>query len=179
MKLTKEEHMSMKIKIFFISLFIAACFSMGVKASDNLSNVEAMFIYNFLRHVNWPEGSGNENFVIGVYGNSDTYNQLVQFTANRKVGTKSIEIRRISSVAEAVSCQLIFVPAANISSITTIKSQVGNRACLIVGEQEGSNAHGSTIEFILKDNTLKFRINQERAKQQNLLVSRSLIDMSI
>jgi len=171
--------MNLKIKFTFISLFFATCLSMGVRATDNLSNVEAMFIYNFLRHVNWPEGSGNENFVIGVYGNSDTYNQLVQFTANRKVGTKSIMIRRISSVAEAITCQLIFVPAANMSSIATIKSQVGNRACLIVGEQEGSNTYGSTIEFILKDNTLKFRINQDRAKQQNLLVSRALIDMSI
>ncbi len=171
--------MSTKIKSLFIGLFIIAFFDMGAKATRNLANVEAMFIYNFLRHVNWPEGSGSDVFIIGVYGASDIYDQLVQFTANRKVGTKSIEIRKISSASEAVSCQLIYIPAAHITSITSIKNKLGNKACLIVGEKEGSNAYGSTIEFVLKDNTLKFRIDQERAKQQNLLVSRSLIDMSI
>lgn len=169
----------MKMKFIFFSLIITTFFSSGLKATGNLSNVEAMFIYNFLRHVNWPEGNTNESFIIGVYGVSDTYDQLVQFTANRKVGTKPIEIRRISSAVEVVSCQLIFVPAANISSITAIKNQLGNKACLIVGEKEGSNAYGSTIEFVLKDNTLKFRVDEERAKQQNLLVSRALMDMSI
>ena len=129
-----------------------------------------MFIYNFLRHVNWPNESGGEYFTIGVYGSSDTYDQLVQFTANRKVGPKLIKIRKISSAAEAATCQLIFVPASHISSIASIRNQIGNKSCLIVGEKEGSNAQGSTIEFVLKDNKLKFRIDQERAKQQNLLV---------
>lgn len=171
--------MNLKIKFFFIILIFITGLSVNVKATGNLSNVEAMFIYNFLRHVNWPEGNGSENFVIGVYGNSDTYDQLIQFTANRKVGTKSIEVRKISSVTEAVSCQLIFVPAESMSAIPQIKKQIGSQACLIVGESEGSNSKGSTIEFILKDNTLKFRIDQERAQEQNLLVSRALMDMSI
>ena len=171
--------MNSKIKIFFIILILITGLSTSVNATGNLSNVEAMFIYNFLRHVNWPEGNGSEKFVIGVYGNSDTYNQLVQFTTNRKVGTKSIEVRKISSITEAVSCQLIFVPAESMSEIPKIKNQIGTRACLIVGEMEGSNSQGSTIEFILKDNTLKFRIDQERAQEQNLLVSRALMDMSI
>lgn len=171
--------MNSKIKFFIIGLIFTTCLITGVKATGNLSNVEAMFIYNFLRHVNWPEGNGGDKFVIGVYGNSDTYEQLVQFTVNRKVGTKSIEVRKISSVTEATSCQLIFVPTESTSVIAKIKSQIGTGACLIVGEREGSNSQGSTIEFVLKDNTLKFRIDEDRAREQNLLVSRALIDMSI
>jgi len=170
--------MSRMIKSLSVVLIFAGL-SLGVKASGNLSSVEAMFIYNFLRHVNWPENSGGDKFVIGVFGTSDTYDQLVQYTVNRKVGIKSIEVRKISSAAEAASCQLIFVPATNVSSIASIKNQLGNKACLIVGEKEGSNAYGSTIEFVLKDNTLKFRIDEQRAKQQNLLVSRALLDMAI
>ena len=171
--------MNSKIKFLFIILIFTTGLSTIVKATGNLSNVEAMFIYNFLRHVNWPEGNGGDKFVIGVYGNSDTYDQLIQYTANRKVGTKSIEVRKISSVTEAASCQLIFVPAESMSAISKIKSQIGTRACLIVGEREGSNSQGSMIEFVLKDNTLKFRIDQERAQEHNLLVSRALMDMSI
>lgn len=167
----------MKIKIFFIGLMILS--GMAVKASGDLSNAEAMYIYNFLRHVEWPTGSTGSNFVIGVYGNSETFNQLVQFTSNRKVGTKAIEVRKITSVAEAGNCQLVFVPHNQVSKITEMKRAVGNKACLIVGEKEGSNAVGSTIEFVIKDNRLKFRVDENNAKEHNLMVSRALIDMSI
>jgi hypothetical protein len=60
-----------------------------------------------------------------------------------------------------------------------MKRAVGNKACLIVGEKEGSNAVGSTIEFVIKDNRLKFRVDENNAKEHNLMVSRALIDMSI
>ena len=166
-------------KSFLIVLLFSLTLTSTAKASGNLANVEAMFIYNFLRHVNWPESNSSDKFIIGVYGTSEIYDQLVQYTANRKVGTKSIEIQKISSPADAVFCQLIFVPTSHITSIASIKNQLGTKACLIVGEKEGSNSCGSTIEFVLQDNTLKFRINEERAKQQNLLLSKSLIDMSI
>ena len=169
----------MRTKLFISCLLFLIFFTRDVGATGNLSNVEAMFIYNFLRHVNWPENSGGESFIIGVYGNSETYNQLVEYTANRKVGAKSIQVHKIASADEIVSCQLIFVPASNFSKISSIINQVGNRPCLIVSEKEGSNAYGSTIEFVFKDNTLKFRVNEERAKEQNLLVSRALLDMSI
>jgi hypothetical protein len=166
-------------KTLFFALLFSVFFTSGLKATGNLANVEAMFIYNFLRHVSWPENSGGDVFIIGVYGNSDIYNQLIQYTANRKVGSKNIEIRKITAPADASLCQLVFIPASHTSSISSIKSQLGNRSCLIVGEKEGANAQGSTIEFVVKDNTLKFRINEERARQQNLLFSRALIDMSI
>jgi hypothetical protein len=169
--------MNMKIKSMFVVLLIAVSF--GVKASGSLSSMEAMYIYNFLRHVNWPENTGGENFVIGVLEDNDTYQQLVQYTANRKIGTKTIVVKKIMTAEEATTCQLLFVPSSKNSKLGELKSKLGNRPCLIVSEKEGSNEMGSTIEFVFSDNKLKFRINEERAKQQNLVVSKALIDMSV
>ena len=146
----------MKIRIFFIALMFFS--GMVVKASGELSNAEAMFIYNFLRHVEWPAGGTSSKSIIGVYGNSQTFDQLVQYTNHRKVGTKTIEVRKISSVAEVAKCQLVFVPQTQISKIGEMKRTLGNKACLIVGEKEGSNAVGSSIEFVIKDNRLKWSI---------------------
>jgi hypothetical protein len=167
----------MKIKIFFIALMFLS--GIAVKASGDLSNIEAMFIYNFLRHVEWPAGNTSNKFVIGVYGNSLTYDQLVQFTSNRKVGTRAIEVRKFTSIAEAANCQLVFVPHNQISKIAEIKRSIGNKSCLIVGEKEGSNAAGSSIEFVVQNNKLKFRVDENNAKQHNLMVSKALLDMSI
>jgi hypothetical protein len=167
----------MKTKSLLIALLIFA--SMAVKATGNLSSAEAMFIYNFLRHVEWPQGSTGEKFVIGVYGRNQTYDQLLTYTTNRKVGTRSIEVKIISSVQEAARCQLVFIPESQTSKIREIKNTLGNAPCLIVGEREGSNAAGSTIEFVILDNKLKFRIDENQAKTQNLLISKALLDMAI
>ncbi|MBN1951464.1 MAG: YfiR family protein [Bacteroidales bacterium] len=168
----------MKGKIVLIGLVLGMSISMSVKASGNLHNVEAMYIYNFLRHINWPESNAGNDFVIGVYGNSPVFNQLQEYAKNRRVGTKPIVVRRINSDNEALNCQLVFVPTSSSGKISGLKSQLGNRSCLIVSEKEGSISSGSTVEFMLKDDKLGFRINEERAKQQNLEVSRALLNMA-
>jgi len=167
----------MKIRTIIFAILLIP--GLWIKASGDLSNAEAMFIYNFLRHIEWPDGSNNNSFIIGVYGNSPTFDQLVEFTKNRKVGTKSIEVKKISSVAEVAHCQLVFVPHNQSSRISEMKNIIGNKGCLIVGEKEGSNVLGSTIEFVIQDNRLKFRVNESNARQQNLMVSKTLLDMSI
>ncbi len=167
----------MKVKICLFTLLLFG--SIGLKAAGNLSNTEAMYIYNFLRHVNWPESGTSENFVIGVMGNSETYEQLVQYTAGRMVGTKSIVMKKIETSEEAIACQLVFVPTNKSAKISELKNRLGDKSCLIVSEKEGSNALGSTIEFVIEDGKLRFRIDDERAKKQNLLISRTLLDMSI
>ncbi len=167
----------MKMRSLLIALMLFA--GITVKATGNLSSAEAMFIYNFLRHIEWPQGSAGEKFVIGIYGNSPIFDQLVTYTSNRKVGTRSIEVKRISSPQEATNCQVVFVPTNQSGKIGQLKSTLGSSPCLIVGEREGSTSSGATIEFVIVDSKLKFRINENTAKTQNLLISRALIDMAI
>lgn len=169
----------MRLKGILIGLLIIASASIRVEASGNLSNYQAMFMYNFLRHVNWPaEGSGG-NFTIGVYNDEAVYAKLATLTAGRKVGTKTIVIRRISSATDAKSCQLVFIPSDLSSKMADFRAQLGNNSCLLIGGKEGSIANGSTIEFLIKDDKLKFRINEDRAKQQNLVFSKALLDMAV
>jgi hypothetical protein len=161
-------------------LIFALLFTLGfgIKAADNISGAQAMYIYNFLRHINWPENSVGDKFVIGVYGNSQTFDELVTFTRDRKIGTKLIEVVKINSVEEAAHCQLLFVPNSKSSKISEIKNQIGNKSCLIVSEKSGTLDSGSAIEFLIVNDRLKFKINLANAKQQKLEVSKDLIDMS-
>jgi hypothetical protein len=167
----------MRIKSLLIGVMILV--GISVKASDKISMAETMFIYNFLRHIEWPQGSTGEKFVIGVYGNASINGQLKEYTANRKVGSRSIVVKTVSSPGDAATCQVVFVPANEASRIAQLKSSLGNSPTLIIGEKEGSNAHGATIEFVLQGTKLNFRIDESKARSQNLSISRALLDMSI
>jgi hypothetical protein len=166
----------MRTKTLIIALLIT--FSLGVKAAENISGAQAMYIYNFLRHINWPENAVGEKFIIGVYGTSETYDQLVSFTKDRKIGTKIIEVIKVSNTEEASKCQLLFIPFSKSSKIAEIKSSIGNKSCLIVSEKSGTLDSGSAIEFMIVNDRLKFKISEANAKQQRLEVSKALMDMS-
>lgn len=167
----------MKVRFLIISMLIVM--GSGVKAVESISSAQAIFIYNFLRHVNWPEANTSNQFVIGVLGNSDTYDQLVEFTKDRKIGTKSIVVIKLKTIEETSQCQLLFVPAAKRSKISEIKNYIGTRPCLIVSESSGTTSSGSAIEFVVDNNKLKFHIDEANAKQQHLTISRALLDMSV
>jgi hypothetical protein len=166
----------MRTRTLIIALILTCSFA--VKAADNISGAQAMYIYNFLRHINWPENTIGDKFVIGVYGNSETFDQLVKFTKDRKIGTKVIEVIRVASTDEAIKCQLIFVPESKSSRISEIKNSMGNKSCLIVSEKSGTLDSGSAIEFMIVNDKLKFKINEANVNQQKLVVSKALMDMS-
>jgi hypothetical protein len=166
-----------KVRCVIFSILITMAY--GLKAEENISSAQAVFIYNFLRHVNWPETGTSNKFVIGVLGNSDTYDQLVEFMKDRKIGTKNIVVLKLKTIVECVQCQLIFVPSSKRSKISEIRNYIGMNPCLIVSESSGTTSNGSAIEFVIENNRLKFHIDEANAKQQHLTISRALLDMAV
>ena len=152
--------------------------SISAQATGGLASAEAMFMYNFLRHIEWPQHT-SEVFTIGVFGNTEMQEQLNIYTKNRKVGTRDIRVIKINSASEAQACQMVFVPTSQMGKIDDLKTTIGTSPCLIVGESEGSNEKGANIEFVIQDSKLKFRIDEEKSKAQNFLVSRALIDLAL
>lgn len=166
----------MKKKILiFSTLFLMG---LGLKAADNVAGLQAMYIYNFLRHINWPVTSVGDDFVIGVYGSGEMYNELTSYTKDRKIGSKSIVVMKIENVTDAAKCQLLFVPSGKSSKIAEIKNIIGSKSCLIVSEKPGTFNSGSCIEFVIDQDKLKFKISEANLKQQNLGVSKALLDMA-
>jgi hypothetical protein len=164
-----------RIILLFSTLMI---FGMSVRAADNVAGLQAMYIYNFLRHINWPANSIGNDFVIGVYGPGDMFNQLTTYTKDRKIGAKNIVVIKIDDISEAAKCQLLFVSSMRSSKIVEIKGNIGTRSCLIVSEKSGTFNLGSGIEFVIDQDKLKFKVNEANLKQQNLVISKALLDMA-
>jgi hypothetical protein len=89
----------MRSTILTILGIIAITFTVKVNAQTDVSNAQAVFIYNFLSHVKWPDADVNGKYVIGVLGKSSTYDYLKTYTKNRTVGSKSIEVIQFNSAS--------------------------------------------------------------------------------
>jgi hypothetical protein len=167
----------MKIRIFLVGLVFIT--GLGLNAQVNKTSMEVMYIYNFLKYIHWPSNSVGSNFVIGVYGSSEVYNALASYTQNRKVGSKTIRVVRITKIEDSSTCQVLYVSATESVKISQFSKYLSQKSCLIISQKEGTNAMGSAIEFVSKGNKINFRISEETAKRHRLIISSTLLDMSV
>ena len=75
-------------------------------------NVKAVNIYGFCRFVTLPEDAfqgAQEEFVIGIFGNSPIEVPLKAIAAKKAVQNRRLKIVSCRTAADAVSCHLIFV----------------------------------------------------------------------
>jgi hypothetical protein len=148
-------------------------------ALSSLPHSQAVYIYNFTRYIQWPNYSMGDKFVIAVFGKSEVYDELVKYTADRKIGNKSIAIVRIQKIEDIEKFQIVFISEEQNSKLSAIRKHIGQKPCLLISEIEGSNTMGSIVEFFMKENKLRFRINGVSAKQQKLIISNELLKMSV
>jgi len=164
--------------VIIITLFI--CFVLiDTNAQADINKTKAVYIYNFLNNVVWPDSKQSDEIVIGVLGKSQTYDELVLFTRNRTVGNKRLKIIKLFNEDQYSSCHVIFISEEKSNELKNIQKLIGYKSCLIIGEKEGLSDLGATISFALNNNRLQFKINQKDASNRKLLVSNNLINMSL
>lgn len=166
----------MKRLILSFSVFLLINFTLSLHAQ--VSDAQALFIYNFSRLVEWPEEVKSGDFIIGIYGKSDTEESLKSFVSNKKVGSQNVVVKTFNDVNEISQCHILFVSSGKSSSMLNINNAVG-KGTLIVGEKQTLVNDGAAISFLIVDNKLKFRLKEENALKYDLKVSKSLKNMAL
>ncbi len=162
-------------KVYLLLLFL---FGAIMWAAPQVSDTQAMFIYNFSRLVKWPAGTSQGDFVIGVVGNSSTYESLVKYTSTKTVGSQKIVVKKFSNPEDITNCNILFVSSSKSSQMDVINNKVRGMNTLIVGEKKGLTESGAAINFLIVGDKLKFELNKGNIDKYNLVVSKSLQDMA-
>lgn len=169
----------MKLKnILLISAVVLLSIN-KLQAQADINNAQAVFIYNFLSHIKWPDAEVGEKYVLGVYGKTKTFDQLKSYTEHRRIGNKTIEVISLSSAEQAKNCNVVFVTNSKRNEIQKINQVTSTSSCLIVSENIEATEYGAVVAFQHKGVKLSYKLDQENAKAQNLIVSTALISMSL
>ncbi|MBN2273036.1 MAG: YfiR family protein [Bacteroidales bacterium] len=163
-------------RLFILFLF---AFTITFAGHAQISSAQAMFLYNFSRLIKWPESNSQGDFVFGVFGNKDVYNNLVTLTKGKMVGTQPIAVKYFNDTREISACHVIFVSNTKLSQFHEVVRRMQNNSSLIVTEKQGMISSGSTIDFVVADNKLHYMLSEENARKNNLVVSRNLQDMAM
>lgn len=160
-------------------LMLALLITMPVLMQGQVAKYKAVFTLNFIRYIGWPEDARQGDFVIGVLQDSDIARRIEQQTGGKKFGFQDVVVKQFNSLDEVTDCQVLFISDGFGFSrnAAQIKQKLGNNS-LIVTESEGATAQGAMINFVVRDEVLKFEIHKGNASSNGLQISSRLENMS-
>ncbi len=148
----------------------------GFAQSEKLHTV---FIYNFIKHIEWPETYRQGDFKIGVVGNSPIIGELEKLASTRKVGNQEISVVKFNNTADITNCHVIYLPNSESDEIGAVLEKVKNQSTLIVTDKKGLARAGAAINFMVEGSKQKFELNRSNATKYGLKVSSDLERLAI
>ncbi|MBS2213027.1 YfiR family protein [Carboxylicivirga mesophila] len=165
----------MKKVLFFLALIV-----LPLAGNAQVAKFKSVFTLSFIRHIGWTESAKQGDFVIGVVRDREIADWMTKLSAGKKFGFQNVVIKEFKSPEEVVDCQVVYVSSnVNFSKhAATIVSKVNGGSTLIITEAEGACNSGSMINFVVRDDKLKFEIHKGNAAKFGLQISSKLEGMS-
>lgn len=140
---------------------------------------KALFLYNFIKNVEWPQSHKQGDMVIGVLGNNPISKELETITVSQKAGNQTMKVKVVSSVEEIGNCHVVYVSPGKGNLIPQLLGRANGHSTLIVSDNRGGIQQGAGINFILDGDKLKFEISKNNIESKGLKVSASLLNLGV
>jgi len=163
-------------KLFFASV-ILVLFTINVKGQNE--KLQANYIYNIVKYIEWPAAYKTGDFVIGVLGNSSVTKELKKLAETKKVFNQKITIVEFNSTDQISKCHVLFISKLSSGLISIAVAKVGANATLIIGESEGLATQGAGINFIVQEDVVSFQLNEVSIKKRGLQVDSKLKSLAL
>jgi hypothetical protein len=170
-------------KKILYSFIINAVLSMTIAFAQEIENhLKVLFVFNFSRYMDWPEITKRGDFVIGVYQGSEALlNEFVKSCEVKKVGNQKVAIRNISTLEQAKTCHILFIPSSSSNAISEVASALKTRPILIVSETMGALKKSSCINLFIDKKSkgeTKFDLNRKAIEAKGIKIENSLMPLA-
>jgi hypothetical protein len=140
--------------------------------------VKAVYVYKFAQYVDWPKEFKTGDFIIGVFGDDRLYDEMQGSYSNKMIGNQTIKIKKYTATADIEQCHILFIAEKNSDKIAELVKKYKSKSTLIVSEKDGKLKDGSVINFVMKDNKLKYEVSKTNATKHKLTVGQSLTSIA-
>jgi hypothetical protein len=149
--------------------------------SDSSDWVKAAFIFNFAKFVEWPAGAlgpKRSPIVVGVVGNENFASILDHVVGGKTIDSRGFLIKRMKWGREVRNCHILFIASSEESHNDELLQMLKGTSILTIGETPGFAKRGGMIDFILEDGKVRFEVNLDAAKHENLNISSRLLSLA-
>src|SRR5580700_1176260 len=158
------------------ALMVAQALSASDAPTEN--QVQAVFLYNFSRFVEWPPqafAAPTDPFVIGIVGSDPFGARLDEAVHNEQINGHILTVRRFHSLSELDNCQILFIDRSEIGRLAEILAALDHHSTLTVSQADGAAQRGVMIQFANENSRIRLRINVDSARAAGLTISSKLL----
>ncbi|HMS53759.1 MAG TPA: YfiR family protein, partial [Fimbriimonadaceae bacterium] len=138
--------------------------------------VKAAFLANFVKFIEWPQGTLNGNtIVVGVIGR-DPFGRQIDDLMGKASDSKKVVVKRIDW-SGAGAANMVFVPASEQPNPDAIAKLIAKRV-VVVGESAGFASKGGVIGFVMNSGRISFEINVGSARNAGVTLSSRLLQLA-
>jgi hypothetical protein len=168
-----------RVECLLLALFIPlSCFAEPT-ASLVPTDIEAAYLYNFGKFVRFPVTSDAGQFAICILGEDGFRGALDTLIANEWIEGRKIVARRLNSLAQADTCQILFIAPSEESRLVKDLVVLDKKPILTVSNLPGFLDHGGMVQFLLENNRVRFAVNLAAAEKSNLSLSSELLKVAV
>lgn len=151
----------------------------GLHATEATEDqLKAVFVFNFLQFVQWPETAGPGDsgpMIIGVLDDESLARLLDEAVRDEQIDGRRVEVRRFDEAGDVRDCHILFIGGANTALFRQAIEHIGNGSTLTVSDHEDSAANGAMIQLATRDNRIRLLVNLETARAAGLTISSNLL----
>jgi len=143
-------------------------------------DVEAAYLLNFGKFVNWPQNSAQPGaFTICVFGDDPFGPMLERTIAGEKLEGHPVTGKRIEDPQEASGCSILYIHASEATRVARVLAQVQGRPVLTVSDMPNFLDHGGIIQFVMVGDRVRFEVNLQPTNQDGLMLSSELLKVAV
>lgn len=140
------------------------------------NRIEAALILQVANYIEWPVEQQPQTaaFVVTILGSSSISQELEKLAGIKDVKGRKIEIHRAVDLNSIPNSDMVFVTIDYRDALSDIVKKI-NPASVTLTDSNGSGKSAAMISFFVKDNHIRFRVNQTELKRKNFRVSSQLL----
>jgi hypothetical protein len=164
------------------SLWLAAVFATTAAAALEATEpqIKAAYLYKFGYFVDWPKAAfaaSDSPINLCIVGNDPFGKTLDDIVNGQKIGTRPIAVRRMSTIGADSGCHIVFVSSGDGAHVAETLAALHGRDVLTV--TDAPNDAAGIINFVVKDNKVRFDIDDAAAASGGLVISSRLLNLAL
>lgn len=143
--------------------------------------VKAAYLYKFGLFVEWPStafASPSSSINLCVVGADPFGATLDAAVRGQRIGGRAINIRRLKTIVQDSGCHILYIRGSQTQRPGPIIATLLNGGVLTVTDAAGP-ADVGIINFVIKDNRVRFDIDEQAAAQNGLAISSRLLSLAL
>ena len=161
---------------FILILTSQMAWSQGA-AEANLK-IKSMFVYNFVKNVDWPTSQKEGDFKIGILADKKLYQLMNSTYAGKEINGQKLVFEFYDGFSGMSKCHILYVSPDVSKDLTKYSSKLRSNKTLVVTDSGGLLYDGSVINFIISNNKLAFEISKTNADLVPLTIGPALLKMA-